>query len=133
VALALQVPLVAPHECGLGPLVGHSYGGTLITHAGTDDRVRGLVFIAALGPDENETSQGPQDNYSKTPVFGHIEVAEDRIWLLESGVQFFASDLSEEEQKVVWATAMPCPRPLPAEGRGNCLEDEVELGDRGQE
>ena len=88
-------------------LVGHSNGGTLITHARTDDRVRGLVFIAALGPDENETSQGQQDNYRKTPVFGHIEVAEDRIWLLESGVQFFAGDLSEEEQKVVWATAMP--------------------------
>src|SRR5215469_808828 len=32
-------------------LVGHSYGGTVITAAGTDDRVAGLVFIAALAPD----------------------------------------------------------------------------------
>ena len=32
-------------------LVGHSYGGTLITHAGTDARVAGLVYIAALAPD----------------------------------------------------------------------------------
>ena len=32
-------------------LVGHSYGGTLITHAGTDPRVAGLVYIAALAPD----------------------------------------------------------------------------------
>jgi pimeloyl-ACP methyl ester carboxylesterase len=31
-------------------LVGHSYGGTLITHAGTDDRVAALVYIAALAP-----------------------------------------------------------------------------------
>src|ERR1700760_2922755 len=31
-------------------LVGHSYGGTLITHAGTDPRVIGLVYIAALAP-----------------------------------------------------------------------------------
>ena len=67
-------------------LVGHSYGGTLITHAGIDERVRGLVYIAALGPDENETSQGQQDKYPQTPIFGHIEVAEDRIWLLKSGV-----------------------------------------------
>jgi len=38
-------------------LVGHSYGGTLITHAGTDDRVAALVYIAALAPVETETSQ----------------------------------------------------------------------------
>ncbi len=31
-------------------LVGHSYGGTVITAAGTDDRVVGLVYICALGP-----------------------------------------------------------------------------------
>ena len=33
-------------------LVGHSYGGAVITAAGTDDRVVGLAYIAALGPDE---------------------------------------------------------------------------------
>jgi pimeloyl-ACP methyl ester carboxylesterase len=32
-------------------LVGHSYGGSVITAAGTDDRVAGLVYIAALVPD----------------------------------------------------------------------------------
>src|SRR5229473_8212359 len=32
-------------------LVGHSYGGTLITAAGVDPRVVGLVYIAALAPD----------------------------------------------------------------------------------
>ena len=37
-------------------LVGHSYGGAVITAAGTDDRVAGLVYINALGPDETETS-----------------------------------------------------------------------------
>src|ERR1700684_4408330 len=31
-------------------LVGHSYGGTVITAAGTDDRVAGLIYIAALAP-----------------------------------------------------------------------------------
>jgi hypothetical protein len=40
--------------------------------------VRELVLIAALGPDENETSQGQQDNYPKTPAFEHIEVPEER-------------------------------------------------------
>ena len=86
-------------------LVGHSYGGTLITHAGTDDRVRGLVYLAALGVDENETSQSEQDKFAETEVFGHIEVAENRVWLLESGIGCFAGDLPEDEQQLVWATA----------------------------
>jgi len=38
-------------------LVGHSYGGSVITGAGTDDRVAGLVYIAAFAPDADETSQ----------------------------------------------------------------------------
>ena len=37
-------------------LVGHSYGGSVITGAGTDDRVAGLVYIAAFAPDADETS-----------------------------------------------------------------------------
>src|SRR5260370_27609067 len=41
-------------------LVGHSYGGTLITAAGTADRVAGLVYIAPLAPDETKTSQSQQ-------------------------------------------------------------------------
>jgi pimeloyl-ACP methyl ester carboxylesterase len=47
-------------------LVGHSYGGAVIAAAGTDDRVAGLVYIAALGPDEPETSQSEQDKFPVT-------------------------------------------------------------------
>jgi pimeloyl-ACP methyl ester carboxylesterase len=36
-------------------LVGHSYGGVVITEAGTDPRVQGLVFIAAFAPDAGES------------------------------------------------------------------------------
>src|SRR5260370_33647294 len=38
-------------------LVGHSYGGTLITAAGTDPRGAALIYIAALAPDAAETPQ----------------------------------------------------------------------------
>jgi pimeloyl-ACP methyl ester carboxylesterase len=79
-------------------LVGHSYGGTLITHAGTDARVAGLVYIAALAPDSDETSQGQLDKFPTTPVFGHIEVTDGRVWLKQSGVKHFAGDLPEAEQ-----------------------------------
>jgi pimeloyl-ACP methyl ester carboxylesterase len=48
-------------------LVGHSYGGTLITHAGTDPRVAGLVYIAALAPDVDETSQSRSTSSQQRP------------------------------------------------------------------
>ena len=85
-------------------LVGHSYGGTVITAAGTDDRVAGLVYISALAPDESETSQSLQEQFPVTDVFSHIEIADGRIWLLPSGIGCFAGDLSEQEQQLVWAT-----------------------------
>ncbi|MFE3001264.1 alpha/beta fold hydrolase [Nocardia sp. NPDC059246] len=85
-------------------LVGHSYGGTVITAAGTDDRVAGLVYIAALAPDEDETSQSLQAKFPTTDLFAHIEIAEGRIWLRPDGIEYFAGDLSEQEQQLVLAT-----------------------------
>src|SRR5262245_55290735 len=85
-------------------LVGHSYGGSVITGAGTDDRVVGLVYIAALAPNADETSQTQQSKFPRTDVFSHIEVADGRIWLRPEGTKYFCGDLSEQEQKLVWAT-----------------------------
>src|SRR3954470_13836770 len=36
-------------------LVGHSYGGVVVTEAGRHDRVAGLVYIAAFAPDSGES------------------------------------------------------------------------------
>jgi pimeloyl-ACP methyl ester carboxylesterase len=85
-------------------LVGHSYGGTLITAAGTDPRVAGLVYIAALAPDTDETSQSLQAKFPVTDVFSYVEVADGRAWMRPEGVKCFAGDLPEQEQKLVWAT-----------------------------
>ena len=85
-------------------LVGHSYGGSVITAAGTDERVVGLVYIAALAPDEDETSQSLLDKFPTSDIFSHIEVAEGRVWMKPDGVASFAGDLPQQEQKVVWAT-----------------------------
>ena len=84
-------------------LVGHSYGGSVITAAGTDDRVSGLVYVAALAPDANETSQSQINQFPVTEVFSHIEVADGRVWMKPEGVRSFAGDLPEAEQRV-WAT-----------------------------
>ena len=85
-------------------LVGHSYGGSVITAAGADPRVAALVYIAAFAPDANETSQSLQEKFPATDIFSHIEVANGRVWLKSDGVSSFAGDLSEEEQELVWAT-----------------------------
>jgi pimeloyl-ACP methyl ester carboxylesterase len=85
-------------------LVGHSYGGSVITGAGTDDRVAGLVYICALAPDAEESSQTQLANFPQTDVFAHIEVVDGRIWLRPDGTKYFCGDLSEQEQKLVWAT-----------------------------
>src|SRR5215468_7197006 len=74
-------------------LVGHSYGGSVITAAGTDPRV------AALVPDADETTQSLQEKFPATDIFSHIEVADGRVWLKSDGVPSFAGDLPEEEQK----------------------------------
>src|SRR5260370_17421565 len=73
-------------------LVGHSYGGSVITGAGTDDRVVGLLYIAALAPGADETSQIQQSNFPKSDVFSHTNVKHARIWLLPCGIDPFAVD-----------------------------------------
>jgi pimeloyl-ACP methyl ester carboxylesterase len=88
-------------------LVGHSYGGSVITAAGTDARVAGLVFISALAPDADETSQAQLDKFPPTDVFKNIEVTDGRVWLKPEGPACFAGDLSEQEQKLVYATHYP--------------------------
>jgi pimeloyl-ACP methyl ester carboxylesterase len=85
-------------------LVGHSYGGTRITAAGTDPRVAGLLYIAALGPDSNETSQSQQDQFPRSEIFSRIDVAEDRVWMTREGADSFAGDLPDAEKQLVWVT-----------------------------
>jgi len=84
-------------------LVGHSYGGATITASGVDERVVGLVYVAAVAPDAGETVQDQLDKYP-SDIFSRVEVADGRAWMLPNGTEFFAGDLSEEEQKLVWAT-----------------------------
>ena len=78
----------------------------MITAAGMDDRVVGLVYIAALAPDVDagETSQSQQTPYPPTDVFKYVEPGDGRLWMKPEGVACFAGDLSEEEQRLVWAT-----------------------------
>jgi pimeloyl-ACP methyl ester carboxylesterase len=53
-------------------LVGHSYGGVVITEAGNDPKVAGLVYIAAFAPDTGESI----DSLLKNPLAG----TQTRVW-----------------------------------------------------
>lgn len=52
VAVTKRAIAAAKHPVAL---VGHSYGGVVITEAGNDPKVRGLVYIAAFAPDAGES------------------------------------------------------------------------------
>jgi pimeloyl-ACP methyl ester carboxylesterase len=87
-------------------LVGHSYGGATITGAGTDPRVAGLVYIAAVAPDAGETVQDQLNKYP-SDIFSRVEVTDNLAWMQPNGTEFFAGDLPENEQKLIWATHFP--------------------------
>ena len=77
-------------------LVGHSWGGTVITEAGTHDNVAGLVYVAALIPDSGETSGQQYEGFAATPNFV-IDVGEDGFGFLnrDKFAIGFAADASD--------------------------------------
>jgi pimeloyl-ACP methyl ester carboxylesterase len=50
-------------------LVGHSWGGTVITEAGVHPKVAGLVYVSALSPDAGETTAQQYDGFTTPPEF----------------------------------------------------------------
>jgi len=91
-------------------LVAHSYGGAVITEAGTDPSVAGLVYVAAHMPDagENEADDGKRfpSDLSKS---GAIEKTEDGFTYLdpEQFHEYFAADLSVEQAAFMARSQVP--------------------------
>jgi pimeloyl-ACP methyl ester carboxylesterase len=87
-------------------LAGHSYGGAVITEAGSNPKVAGLVYVAAFAPDKGETLGGLAGNYPATEAFSELNPVEDGFLLLTpKGVtDFFAQDLSPTEIGLIIAT-----------------------------
>jgi pimeloyl-ACP methyl ester carboxylesterase len=88
-------------------LVGHSWGGFVITASGTDDRVKGLVYVAALGPETGESVVSAAAKFDPAPVFKHVAVVDGFIWLNRDALPHFAGDLSEHQQDLIHATQGP--------------------------
>jgi pimeloyl-ACP methyl ester carboxylesterase len=91
-------------------VVGHSYGGQIVTALGTDaPNVVGLVYIAAFGLDEGESigqllAQGPP-----TPALKHLDMdAQGFAWLPEDDfVHHFAADVEPAKARAMHAVQQP--------------------------
>ncbi|MCS4301964.1 alpha/beta hydrolase [Chryseobacterium sp. BIGb0232] len=88
-------------------LIGHSWGGAVITAAGNDPKVKGLVYVAALAPDEGESLGELSEKYP-AEASNHLEIADGLIWMGLEGMQkHFAGDLPQEETALMYATQGP--------------------------
>jgi pimeloyl-ACP methyl ester carboxylesterase len=90
-------------------LVGHSWGGTVITQAGAGDKVKALVYVAALAPSEGQSSGDVGKDYPptsgiqkvKADAAGFLSMPEDAI------ASDFAQDLPRATLRVMAATQGP--------------------------
>ncbi len=86
-------------------LVGHSWGGVVITAAGNDEKVAGLVYIAAIAPDRGESMIDGLSSYDPSPALDFMQEREGFVWLSRDGVrQTFADDLPAPEADLIYAT-----------------------------
>ena len=89
-------------------LVGHSYGGAVITEAGNDPKVAGLVYVSAVAPDKGESAFGLITSVP-TPI--DAELRPDKSGFLKltpKGIaEDFAQDLAAQEIAILTATQVP--------------------------
>lgn len=90
-------------------LVGHSYGGMVVSEAGNDPKVAGLVYVCALIPDQNQAVVDVLKPYPTAP--GSTEFQQDAegfLTLSRKGInEHFAQDLKAEDRGIVFATQGP--------------------------
>jgi len=90
-------------------LVGHSYGGIVITEAGNDPKVVGLVYVAAWAPAEGESLATLANRYPPAPLADELRPdREGFLTVTANGIaEDFAQDLSDAEIQLVTATQGP--------------------------
>jgi pimeloyl-ACP methyl ester carboxylesterase len=89
-------------------LVGHSWGGTVITEAGVDPKVAGLVYVSALSPDAGETTAQQYDGFTTPPEFV-LETRADGFGFIkaENFRPGFAADVSEADAAFMRDSQVP--------------------------
>ena len=86
-------------------LVGHSYGGVVITEAGNDPKVAGLVYVAAFAPDANQSISEISSGFPKPPGLDELRPLPDGFLLLTAkGIEEdFAQDATTAEKAILVA------------------------------
>ena len=89
-------------------LVGHSWGGTVITEAGAHPNVAGLVYVSALAPDAGESTAQQYEGFAATPDFV-IDVGEDGYGFLNRDLfkKGFAADASDADAAFLRDSQVP--------------------------
>ncbi|MFC0387541.1 alpha/beta fold hydrolase [Muricoccus vinaceus] len=89
-------------------LVGHSYGGTIISDTGTAANVSALVYVAARAPDADEDVAAVNARFPAAPARSGL-VTHDGLTTLseEAFTQYFASDLPTAQAKILFAVQQP--------------------------
>jgi pimeloyl-ACP methyl ester carboxylesterase len=91
-------------------IVGHSYGGQIMTALGTDvQNAVGLVYIAAFGLDEGETIGALLQQGPPPPALAHLNIDNQGFaWVPEDDfVEHFAGDIDPVKAKVMFAVQQP--------------------------
>src|SRR5580700_3709376 len=101
---------VLARQNGPTVVVGHSYGGQIMTALGTDaPNAVGLVYIAAFGLDEGESIGGLLAQGSPTPALAHLDIDKQGFaWIPEDDfVGHFAADVDPVQARVMFAVQQP--------------------------
>ncbi len=106
VAAAKRAIEAAPGEV---ILVGHSWGGAVITQAGVDPKVSALVYVAAYAPNKNQSTNESQKDYPKQGWLNAINVDSGGFVTLkpQTVADFFAQDLPAAQTSIMAATQGP--------------------------
>lgn len=101
-------------------VVGHSYGGQIMTSLGADaPNVVGLVYIAAFGLDQGESIGGLLSG-PPTPALAHLRVDPQGFAYIpqDDFVKYFASDVNRTQANVMYAVQQPASVSILAETMG---------------
>jgi pimeloyl-ACP methyl ester carboxylesterase len=91
-------------------VVGHSYGGQIMTALGEDaPNAVGLVYIAGFGLDEGESIGGLLEQVPPTPAIAHLDIDDQGFaWLPEDDfLNHFAADVDTTKARVMHAVQQP--------------------------
>jgi len=107
------VQRVLARQDGPTVLVGHSFGGMLVTQAGVHPNVTSLVYVAARAPDANENYGALAATYPTPPATAGIVYDGDEGRLTEAAfLRDFAGDLPEAKARLLYAVQQPFQRAL---------------------